>query len=239
MTVRKSANIGNRSEYRGYIQSPVPCWLQECHAGDLSKHTSDIPEELKSFIPVSMRMSKSLLIDAQKKYIEKNKDRIEFQYTLESTQFMGFKNVAKGLFGKVYFIPAIRDAGDDVNTKDSSVFGKLYSELISEMTMNNQHMKKIRDDLNQLFRILNRLKADGVKNTIRPRELISIEKEINSFLAPWGTDLEVEFKNLDIESICKSHTRIWIHDGVRTDIGRKGHGLQRALVIALVKLIAK
>ena len=73
MTVRKSASIGNRSEYRGYIQPPVPCWLQECHTGDLSKNPSDIPEELKSFIPVSIRMSKSLLIDAQKKYIEKTK----------------------------------------------------------------------------------------------------------------------------------------------------------------------
>lgn len=33
-------------------------------------------------------------------------------------------------------------------------------------------------------------------------------------------------------------TQVWVNDGVRTDIKRKGHGLQRALTFALIKVIS-
>ena len=38
---------------------------------------------------------------------------------------MGLKSVAKGIFGDVYFLPAIKNAADDFASKDTSVFGKL------------------------------------------------------------------------------------------------------------------
>ena len=43
----------------------------------------------------------------------------------------------------------------------------------------------------------------------------------------------------DIEAVFKANTQVWIDDGVRTDIKRKGHGLQRALTVALIQVVAK
>ena len=34
-------------------------------------------------------------------------------------------------------------------------------------------------------------------------------------------------------------TKVWVNDGIRTDVGRKGQGLQRALIFALVRSLAK
>ncbi|MCI5166709.1 MAG: hypothetical protein D3903_11590 [Candidatus Electrothrix sp. GM3_4] len=36
----------------------------------------------------------------------------------------------------------------------------------------------------------------------------------------------------------RTNTQIWVNDGVRTDIRRKGHGLQRALTFALIKVVS-
>lgn len=237
--VRKSSNINGQFEYRGYIQIPTLAWLDSNNAADYSQKDSMVPIELKPYLSSPGRVSKARIIDAQNKYIKENRENIKLRYLLESTQFMGYKNVAKGIFGNVYYIPAIKDAGDEYTTKDSSIFGKLYSELISEMTQNDEHVKKAQAGLDQIFNTFNRKSPDGTTNQNRPKELINIESELNSFLAPWDSDLEIEFKGLNIENICKAHTQIWIHDGVKTDIGRKGHGLQRALIISLVKLIAK
>ncbi|MCI5144425.1 MAG: ATP-dependent endonuclease [Candidatus Electrothrix sp. AR3] len=234
--VRKTAYIGGNFDYKGYIENPVEEFLQEQNAGSYTKR--EIAESLPfhPYIPDAGRILKQNIIDAQKAFIENNE--VEFNYELEQTNFLGLKSVAKGIFGDVYFIPAIKDASEDFTTKEASAFGKLYSSVINAMSESNGDWRDTKDKLSTLFGTLNKVDADGNTNENRPQELTNFEEELGKELEHWGAEIDVEVIPPNIDDVFRANTQVWVNDGVRTDIRRKGHGLQRALTFALIKVVS-
>lgn len=239
IVVRKTAYLGGSFEYRGYIENPAEEWLQEANASAYTKRELASSLPFHPFLPDSGRLSKQIIIDAQKSYIEQNRDNIEFSFELESTNFLGLKTVAKGIFGEVYFIPAVKEASDDFTTKESSVFGKLYADVVALMSEHNEDWKETKEKLGKLFSTLNKKDHEGNDNTERPQQLSDFERELTDELVSWGAKVEIEVSAPDIENVFKANTQVWVDDGVRTDIKRKGHGLQRALTVALIQVVAK
>ncbi len=237
--VRKSAYLGGSFEYRGYIENPNDEWLQEANASAYTKREISVSLPFHPFLPDTGRVSKQNIIEAQNFYIEQNQADIEFSYELETTNFLGLKSVAKGIFGEVYFIPAVKEASDDFSSKDSSVFGKMYSDVVAAMSENNEDWKETKEKLGKLFSTLNKTDSDGNKNDERPNQLSDFEEELTEELVAWGAKIDIEVNPPDIENVFKANTQIWINDGVRTDITRKGQGLQRALTVALIQVLAK
>lgn len=239
IVVRKSAYLGGSFEYRGYIENPSEDWLQEANASAYTKRelASNLP--FHPFIPDSGRITKQNIIDAQNEYIENNRANIEFSFELESTNFLGLKTVAKGIFGEVYFIPAVKEASDDFSSKDSSVFGKMYADVVALMSEHNNDWKETKEKLGQLFSTLNKKDHEGNDNNERPQQLTDFEQELTDELVSWGAKVDIEVSAPDIESVFKANTQVWVDDGVRTDIKRKGHGLQRALTVGLIQVVAK
>jgi AAA ATPase domain len=236
--VRKFAYVGGNFEYRGYIQNPVEDWLREANSSDLSKR--EVAEKLPfhPFLPSNGRLTKQNIVDAQAKYIEQNLDAIVFNFEIEETNFLGLKSVAKGIFGDIYFIPAVKDVTDDFSSKEASAFGKLYSSIIESMSANNPEWKDTKAKLSSLFSTLNRVNDDGEDNPHRPEELVNFEKALSAELYAWGAEIDVEVIPPNIDDVFRANTQVWINDGTRTDIRRKGHGLQRALTFALIKVIS-
>lgn len=239
IVVRKTAQLDGGFDYRGYIENPTEEWLQEANANayTLREMAESLP--FHPFLPDGGRLSKQHIIDAQNSYIEQHRDELTFTFEPEATNFLGLKNVAKGIFGDVYFIPAVKEASDDFAAKESSAFGKLYSTVISEMAADNAEWKDTRQRLEKLFAALNKLDHEGNQNENRPEELARFEQAITDELASWGAQIDIEVSAPDIESVFKANTQVWVNDGVRTDIRRKGHGLQRALTVALIQVIAR
>lgn len=237
--VRKTAYLGGSFEYRGYIENPEQEWLQEANASAYTNRELASSLPLYSFVPQNGRITKQIIIDAQIEYIKQNKNSIDFRFELESTNFLGLKSVATGIFGEIYFIPAIKEASDDFTSKESSTFGKIYSDIVNSMSENNREWKVIKENLGNLFSTLNKRDKDGNENLNRPKQLSDFENELALELVSWGTRIDIEISPPDIESVFKTNTQVWVNDGVKTDIKRKGHGLQRALIIALIQLIAK
>ncbi len=236
--VRKTAYVGGSFEYKGYIQNPVDEWLQEVNASEYTKREVAEKQVFYPYLPVSGRLAKQDILNAQAKFIEDNKSSIAFLFQLEETNFLGLKSVVKGIFGDVYFIPAIKDASDDFSSKEASAFGKLYSKIIESMSATNSDWKDTKDKLSSLFSTLNRLDGDGNDNQNRPTELIDFERVLSKELESWGTEIDVEVTPPNIDDVFRANTQVWVNDGVRTDIRRKGHGLQRALTFALIKVIS-
>jgi len=83
--------------------------------------------------------------------------------------------------------------------------------------------------------ILNKLDESGQANTTRPQEISSLETRIQNELASWNTSIEIEVTPPDIDEVFRVGTNVWVDDGIRTDISRKGHGLQRTMIFALIK----
>lgn len=239
IVVRKTAYLGGSFEYRGYIENPTEEWLQEANASAYAKRELASSLPFHPFLPATGRISKQDIVDAQAAYIEQNRDAINFSYELEATNFLGLKSVASGIFGEIYFIPAVKEASDDFTSKDSSVFGKMYSDVVALMSESNDEWKTTKENLGKLFATLNKKDKDGNVNEGRPKQLSDFEDELATELVTWGARVDIEVSSPDIESVFKANTQVWVDDGVRTDIKRKGHGLQRALTVALIQVVAK
>lgn len=239
IVVRKTAYLGGSFEYRGYIENPTEEWLQEANASAYTKRELASSLPFHPFIPATGRISKQDIVNAQAAYIQQNRDAINFSYELEATNFLGLKSVASGIFGEVYFIPAVKEASDDFTSKDSSVFGKMYSDVVALMSESNDEWKTTKENLGKLFETLNKKDKDGNVNEGRPKQLSDFEEELATELVTWGARVDIEISSPDIESVFKANTQVWVDDGVRTDIKRKGHGLQRALTVALIQVVAK
>ena len=239
IVVRKSAFLAGSFEYRGYIENPSEEWLKEANASAYTKRELANSLPFHPFLPDSGRITKQNIIDAQTSYIEQNRDEIEFTFEMQTTNFLGLKSVAKGIFGEVYFIPAVKEASDDFTSKDSSVFGKMYADVVALMSERNDDWKETKEKLGNLFSTLNKNDHDGNENEDRPQQLSDFEEELTNELVSWGARVDIEVSPPDIESVFKANTQVWVDDGVRTDIKRKGHGLQRALTVALIQVVAK
>ncbi len=236
--VRKTAYIGGNFEYRGFLQNPVYDWLKESNASSFTKREVASSMPFHPFLPKDGRLSKQDIVDAQVKYVAENPEEVAFNFELEDTNFLGLKSVAKGIFGDVYFIPAVKDATDDFTTKEASAFGKLYAAIIESMSTNNRDWKDTKDKLRSLFETLNRRDANGSENQNCPKELTEFERSLSNELTSWGAEIDVEVLPPDIDDVFRANTQVWIDDGMRTDIRRKGHGLQRALTFALIKVVS-
>lgn len=239
IVVRKTAYLGGSFEYRGCIENPTEEWLQEANASAYTKRELANSLPFYSFLPTAGRISRQDIIDAQTAYIKQNKEEIRFSYELEATNFLGLKSVASGIFGEVYFIPAVKEASDDFTSKDSSIFGKMYSDVVALMSESDEEWKATKENLGKMFATLNKKDRDGNINNRRPQQLFDFEEELATELVTWGAKVDIEVSPPDIENVFKTNTQVWIDDGVRTDIKRKGHGLQRALTVALIQIVAK
>ncbi|MCP4614099.1 MAG: AAA family ATPase [Planctomycetes bacterium] len=239
MRIRKIATKQNGFSYHGYVESPTENWLKEDNISDYTKR--DIAEHLPlaHLLPTSGRITKDIFREVQVQYIQERKDTLPFEYQLETGPFLGAKNVAKGIFGEVYFVPSVKKAADDLATKGRSTFSELYARVINKMSQTNEGFKDAKNRIASLICILNRINEDGTENTSRPPELTAFEQSLQSELDNWNTTIDVEIIPPDLDDVFKVGATVWINDGIRTDVTRKGQGLQRALIFALVRSLAK
>lgn len=236
--VRKILNSDLKFSYHGYFELPSEEWLNPANSGNYTSRDSISETPLIDFVPEGGRITKAHVEQAQTDYIVANSADLEFDYTLEEGNFLGLKTVAQGIFGDVFFIPAVKSANDELKLNGSSVFSDLYAKVLNKLAETNQTYLNAKRQVNQLVSILNKTNQDGEDNADRPEELNIFEQNIATELGNWNTTIEVEVTPPNIDDIFKVGTQIWINDGVRTDVNRKGNGLQRALIFALIKSYA-
>lgn len=233
--IKKQIAKGCNFEYHGYCEIPNEDYLKEEKIGDFTSRDKINPTPLKDLVPSTGRITKEIVKEAQEKYIQDNRANISFQYDLETTNFLGLKTVAQGIFGNIFFIPAVKNATEEFNVKGKSIFNQLLSNVINEMSSNNQQYIDAKKKIAELTQTLNKNISDGSLNESRPEQITRLEKIIENELKKWHTTINIEITPPDIDEVLKVGTSVWVDDGVPTDVVRKGHGLQRALIFALIK----
>ncbi|MDR3628633.1 MAG: AAA family ATPase [Ignavibacteriaceae bacterium] len=233
--VRKTANKSGQFSYNGYIQNPNEEWLKEENVSNYLKRETASQLPLYNLIPTVGRITKEIFTNAINQYIEQNPTVITFSYELETTNFLGLKNVAKGIFGSVFYIPSVKSASEELNLKGSTLFNQLYSSVIQKMSETNQDYKDAKNKIITMVKSLNKIDENGNANITRPPELNLFEQRLERELSSWNTKIEVEITPPNFDDVFKVGTSVWINDGIKTDISRKGNGLQRALIFALIK----
>jgi len=237
--VRKTLTTDLKFSYNGYYELPSEEWLNPANAGNYTTRDSISEIPLNDFVPDTGRITKAIVEQAQIDYINANSNGLSFSYTLEEGNFLGLKTVAQGIFGDVFFIPAVKSANEELKPNGSSVFSDLYAKVLNKLAESNQAYLNAKQQVSELISILNKTNQEGEYNADRPQELNIFEQNIATELGNWNTSIEVEVTPPNIDDIFKVGTQIWINDGVKTDINRKGNGLQRALIFALIKSYAK
>ena len=144
----------------------------------------------------------------------------------------GYANVLKATLPHFVLIPAVRDASDESKVTKTSPFGKLIYEIVRGM--DSPFRESLAAKLKETTRLLNR---EGEAD--RAVGVTQVENTIKGFLSElMPADLELEFQSPTLEVLLTT-PRIIIDDGFRGSVEGKGHGLQRAVIFAILRAYAK
>lgn len=239
--VRKFTSIKENGDieigYRGYIEEAEEWWLKSSAFERLNKQdkvqveAKKIPQ-LLGLIEGGGRITTGRLEEFQQDYIEAHREELTFHETLEDTPFLGTKNVGGGVLPDFYLVPAVRDVSDETKVKSTTVFGRLLQRSISEMTKSDDRFIDALDRLEQLISELNeRPEVDEEDKS----DIAILESRIGEELKMWGVDVSIRVDPPDVGKIFELGTQLFLNDGLQTLVERKGHGLQRAVIFALLR----
>jgi CRISPR-associated exonuclease Cas4 len=242
--IRKTAKLQEEStdvSYNGYVQEPEQWWLKTSAAQRLSsreqieEEARQVPE-LAGLLEGRGKITRQRVFDFQDEYIQAHRTELTFAETLEDGPLLGVKNVAAGTLPEFYLVPAVRDLCDEAKVKGTTVFGKLLQRAVSDMAERDPRFVELREQLRRLVGELN-LRPEGPKGAASA--LGRIESSLASELSSWNVRVSIEVTPPEIEKIFELGTELHLDDGLKTLAERKGHGLQRAVLFALLRAWAK
>lgn len=234
-TCKREADDKLEISYNGYVQEPEERWLKADSGTELTKREAIAQTPLTDLVPKEGRLTKAIVEEAQQKYIEAHRAELKFSESLETGPFLGQKNIGGGVLPDFYLIPAVKDLTEEIRIKTTTSFGRLLGRAIREMAERDPRFIQVREQLGAIIHGLNE-RAGGVQ---AGNELERLEHALEEDLKAWGVKVSIEVKAPDIEKIFELGTDLHLDDGIKTAAERKGHGLQRAVIFALLRSWAR
>ncbi len=227
--------------YRGYIAEPKVWWLKSSAYERLSSREKIEAEAIKEPVLQKLldsegRVTKQRIEEFQSAFIQEHRDEIEYDETLENSPLLGRANVASGVLPDFYLVPAVRDLGDETKVKNTTLFGRLVQRAIQAMTETDERFIQLQERFGLLIEELNQRgdKAQGEKFN-----LAQLEGDLSRELRAWGVNVSIQLEAPEMEKLFELGTQLQLDDGHRTVAERKGHGLQRAVIFAMLRTWAK
>ena len=239
--VRKTTSIVDGgavdTSYNGYTEQPHETWLQAERASEFTSRDAINATPLGDLVPQNGRLSKAIVEEAQQRYIRDHRDSLTIAVALEGGNFLGQKNIAAGILPEFLLVPAVRDLSDEIKVKTTTVFGRLLNRAIQDMAQRDPRFAAAKQQLFDVIASLTERAADLEQPP--SSELVRLERGIEDELRTWGVRVNIDISPPEIEKLFELGTDVFIDDGVRTSATRKGHGLQRALMFALIRAWSK
>lgn len=128
------------------------------------------------------------------------------------------------------FIWADTNAEDEAKFGASTLCGSLLKEIAQGHTQSEEY-KKFSAEFHKIF--------NDPTSELRVT-LSAIENEVNSYVTQQfgSANIKFAFDELSVDNFFKS-TKIMVDDGVEVAMTEKGHGLQRAVALALLQVYAE
>ncbi|MFZ2656231.1 MAG: AAA family ATPase [Victivallales bacterium] len=146
----------------------------------------------------------------------------------------GLANALGVIFPDPIIIPAMSDAAEDVTkSKSGTTITRLLQEIIT--TVEEKHGLEINDALKSAREILD---ASG---TNRSKVLTEIDGQASSELSEIfpGVSVKIHVDMPDIKSIFKAATLKTFEGACERDVTDLGHGTQRSIQMALIRVLAQ
>lgn len=165
------------------------------------------------------------------KFIEEHGQDIEFiERWIDNPQ--GYAGVLKSTLPCFIMVPAVKDVTDESKGTKSSPFGKLIYSVIDQVSAAQRD--QIKELINEITNQLNRNDQD-----VRIPIITQTENELKNLLNDIfpDCDLEIQFETPSFEMLM-STPKIFVDDGIKNSVENKGHGLQRAVIFAILRRYA-
>ena len=197
-----------------------------------NKYYSDLPPAFRSFEELN-----GILDTWEKKNMEDEESENKCILSRDNGQFFGAENVGTGKlshFTNLVLVPAVRDAQEDTEEGKGSSIKKLID-------LNVRGAQNIIDDLEDFTE---KVKIDYTEmfDKSTDEKLTNLGKTLSNTLGRYVSDSEIglEWSKESSVSIKMPEVEIKItEDGHEATVDRVGHGLQRALIFALLENVFK
>lgn len=223
--------------YRGWLEEPEIWYLKESAFERLSTKDKRETElalfpELSFLLESNEKFSKERMNAFQKQFIQDHIGELKFVGLFEESPLFGRSTVAAGILPELIFVPAIRDLSDEIKITSKTLLGRLLLNVLDAMRENDVDFQKLISDVEASIDKLNNKEAFA-------SPIGKLETELSEELSSWGVNTLINVTPPDITKLFELGTSLNIDDGVLTEAGSKGNGLQRAIIFSLFKVIAR
>lgn len=146
---------------------------------------------------------------------------------------ISIKQALQQAIPKAIFIPAVKDASEEVKPGTKTAFGELLLKVIMPAIVQSEEYQSLLEATRQLRY---RLKGDGVGQLEAVRRVEEMISQRLSSLIDAKAMITVD--SPDAEKFLGTAMGLRLDDGTNTPVFLQGHGIQRALVFALVEVLA-
>lgn len=150
-------------------------------------------------------------------------------------QFFGSRNIGGGKldkYTKYVLIPAVKDVSDEVGGRKGAIY-QILDTIVFRKIEARKDIREFKEKVSNEAKIL--YSSDNLKDL--PELGNSISKTLEMF-AP-GSKLKLDWQEFEMPEIdAPSAIATLVEDNFEREIGKKGHGLQRALIFTLLQHLA-
>lgn len=200
----------------------------------LTKLSAELQKLAKDNNVLAKEFSKENVKESFRKIIrEKNPEKVSKGAPNWSDSGMSIPHALQQALPQAQLIPALRDAAEDGQPGANTSFGLLLERIILPAVIDSAEYKTF---LGAVEGLQNRLQGKGSEQITALKDISREISERVSELISAKVTLAMEAP--DVKKFIGGSTLLQLDDGTLTRISLQGHGLQRALVFALLEVLA-
>jgi putative ATP-dependent endonuclease of OLD family len=232
-----------QQKYSGLVREPKLPYLKlsgfDTYKQSLTKivRENNLPEYFKA---ETGNVTQASYKEGLDRFIAEKHNEIEWDEPFVSTtQFLGWKEVAQSFMPMILYVPAVQEATEETTYTAQNLFGKLLDAMLFETSEKIPQFAKLQKILDNAREMLNRPTTGTDKRPAQIKELEGKLLEILKESMPSTRDVKIQVSVPEVTDLVQGGTNLVIDDGIETTVGSKGHGLQRALILAMFRLYAE
>lgn len=214
------------------VKEPEPEWLKKSEINgdnidewwpnqdDLTVNGLDFGGQLGTSKPLVGEWE-----DAAEEFVEEHREALPFEEKRRHNP-KGYKGVLKGALPEFILVPAVREMSEASKITKSSPFGQLIHSVLSRIEEDRKD--DVRDRIGEVEGLLNR-------GEDRLEAIEDFESDLNDAIKDINqVDVEIAMEVPELDDLLET-AELYAHDGTRTPVEDKGHGLQRSMIFTILR----
>jgi len=228
-TIRRIGPRTGRAHYQLKSRTPVEEKLKKANVPKIREELTLVPYGEKYTEPGKIDRTKILAL--RDEYLREHNASIVW-----TDEWEDLDSAPEGL-PVVLLIPAVLDLADFTGERSKSAFRQIIAHRLKHHLMSQQ---EVQDAVSTLQTAFAKLNATAVSEDGNP--LTVIQNELAGALSDWQVRFKIDVGALsppDLSSFIEPATSVFVDDGAMTSANSKGHGLQRAMLLELIRFEAR